>query len=497
MPQRTGHGLEAAGRGRLKTAVVVGGGLGGLAAALRLRTRGWQVTVFEAGPTFGGKMNRWESGGFRFDTGPSLITMPWVFEELFREAGGHLEEHAKLQALHPLAEYIFADGAQFTYSASLPEWIPALQRIEPRDVDGFFRFMQLGARLYEVSKRTFLKRSPYSLPRPEDARVLRHMPVRHGWGNYHRTVESHFRSPYLRQMFDRYPTYVGSSPYRAPATLAVIPYMEYAFGGFAVEGGLYRIVEGLVSLALESGVELVPNARVRSFTRSGNTVTGVVLEDGDQVSADVVVMNGDASAAHALLGEPAAPREDSMSGFVMLLGLCKELPRMQQHSVYFSSDYKAEFSQIFDEHRFPDDPTVYVNIPSRGDRSLVPGGGETLFIMANAPSSEDGWDADRICEARRRVFARLRKSGFPEIEGDIAVSDVWTPRRIAHRYLMPGGSIYGAASHGWRNSFLRPANKSRRHPGLYHVGGSTHPGGGTPMVLLSAQITCESIERCS
>jgi phytoene desaturase len=487
--------VETAGRGRLKTAVVVGGGLGGLATALRLRMRGWAVTVFEAGPTFGGKMNRWEEEGFRFDTGPSLITMPWVFEELFENAGGRLKEHAKLTALHPLAEYFFADGARFTYSASLPEWIPTLQQIDRRDVDGFFRFMHMGARLYEVSRGTFLQRSPYEWPRREDLGLMRHMPLRHGWGNYHRTVESHFKSPYLRQMFDRYPTYVGSSPYRAPATLSVIPYMEYAFGGYCVEGGLYRIVEGLLALARAAGVELVSGTRVESVMHSGAKVTGLRLEDGETVPADVVVMNGDASAADALLGEPGKPREASMSGFVMLLGIAKELPRMQQHSIYFSSDYAAEFSQIFDAHRFPDDPTVYVNVPSRGDRSLAPRDGETLFIMANAPAAEDGWDAAHICEARRRVFARLRKSGFPDIEQDIVVSDIWTPRRIADRYLMPGGSIYGAASHGWRNSFLRPPNRSRKFAGLYYVGGSTHPGGGTPMVLLSAKITCESIER--
>ena len=496
MPGRAGRGVEAAGRGRLKTAVVVGGGLGGLATALRLRGRGWAVTVFEAGPTFGGKMNRWEAQGFRFDTGPSLITMPWVFEELFQNAGGQLEEHAKLTALHPLAEYFFADGARFTYSASLPDWIPTLQRIDRRDVDGFFRFMHLGARLYEVSRGTFLKRSPYDRPRREDLGLMRHLPLRHGWGNYHRTVESHFKSLYLRQMFDRYPTYVGSSPYRAPATLALIPYMEYAFGGYSVEGGLYRIVEGLLALARANGVELVSEARVVSVTRSGRKVTGVRLEDGETVPADVVVMNGDAGATDELLGEPKRPREPSMSGFVMLLGLRRNLPGMQQHSIYFSADYAGEFSQIFEGNRFPDDPTVYVNAPSRGDRSLAPGDGETLFIMANAPATEDSWDAAQICEARRRVFARLRRSGFPEIEQDIVVSDIWTPRRIADTYLMPGGSIYGAASHGWRNSFLRPANRSRRFSGLYRVGGSTHPGGGTPMVLLSAKITCESIERC-
>ncbi|MDQ6664908.1 MAG: phytoene desaturase, partial [Acidobacteriota bacterium] len=156
-------------------------------------------------------------------------------------------------------------------------------------------------------------------------------------------------------------------------------------------------------------------------------------------------------------------------------------------------DYRREFDQIFDLGEFPDDPTVYVNAPSRADRSLVPGDGETLFVMANAPANGNPWDENQIRDARRRVFSRLRKSGFPDIEADIAVSDTWTPARIASDYSMPGGAIYGAASHGWKNTFLRSPNRDKRYEGLYYVGGSTHPGGGTPTVLLSAEITCKLI----
>lgn len=480
----------------LKKAVIIGGGLGGLAAALRLSAQRWQVTVCEAGPSFGGKMNRWCEKGFRFDTGPSLITMPWVFADLFEAAGAHLEDHVELLPLHPLAEYFFADGTHFTYSSDLTEWLPTLQRLEPADIDGFFRFMQMGARLYEVSKRTFLRRTPLERPRIGDLSALRRLPLRHGWGNYHRTVAEHFRSPYLRQLFDRYPTYVGSSPYCSPATLAVIPYIEYAFGGFAVRGGLYRIVEALVELAQRAGVALCPNARVSAIRHEGRKVTGVELEGGETFAADIVVMNGDVGTTGELLGSaPGPPREPSMSGLVFLFGLRRQLPELQANSIYFSADYRTEFSQIFEERRFPDDPTVYVNAPSRRDRSLVPGDGETLFVMANAPANGDEWDADRIHDAKRRIFARLRKSGFPEIENDVVVSDIWTPRRMARRYGMPGGSIYGAASHGWKNTFLRPPNQDRHYDGLYYVGGSTHPGGGTPTVLLSAEITCDLINR--
>lgn len=481
-----------------RRAVIIGGGLAGLASALRLRRAGWDVTLLEAGPSFGGKMNRWASQGFTFDTGPSLITMPAVFEETFTAAGGALREHAELMPLATLADYRFDDGAAFTHSTSLPDWMATLRRIAPHDWDGFLRFQQLGARLYELSSRTFLSRTPFDAPRRGDLGRLRDFPLRHAWGNYHATVARYFRSPYLVQLFDRYPTYVGSSPYRAPATLAVIPFLETAFGGFAVRGGLYRIVEGLVALAERGGVELRANCTAVSIEQSGGHVSGVRVTGGERIPADAVVMNGDAAAVGALLGAPppASPApERSLSGFVMLLGVGRELPQLARHSVYFSADYRHEFSQLFEARRFPDDPTVYVNAPSRGDRSVAAPGGETLFVMANAPPGIAGWDAAQIETAWRRVFARLRKSGFPDIERDIRVCDIWTPRRMAQRYAMPDGAIYGAASHGWRDTFLRPPNRSRQVGGLYLAGGSTHPGGGTPTVLLSAKITCERIER--
>lgn len=477
--------------------MVIGGGLAGLASGLRLRRAGWQVRLLEAGPSFGGKMNRWTSQGFTFDTGPSLITMPWVFEEIFTAAGGALHEHVKLLRLAALADYRFDDGTAFTHSTSLPDWMATLRRVAPHDWDGFLRFQQVGARLYQLSSRTFLRRTPFQAPELGDVTSPRDFPWRHAWGNYHASVAHHFRSPYLVQLFDRYPTYVGSSPYRAPATLAVIPFLETAFGGYAVRGGLYRIVEGLVALSRQAGVELCVSSPVTAIEQHGGRVTGVRLSGGERLPADVVVMNGDAAGAAALLGTPPASRgrSRSMSGFVMLLGVGRELPQLAQHGVYFSADYRREFSQIFDAQQFPDDPTVYVNAPSRGDRSVAPPGCETLFVMANAPAGVEPWNAAHIASARQRVFARLTKSGFPEIERDVRTCEIWTPRRLAERYGMPDGAIYGAASHGWRDTFLRPPNRSRQVRGLYFAGGSTHPGGGTPTVLLSAKITCELIER--
>ena len=282
-------------------AIIVGGGLGGLALSLRLAVKGWKVTVCEKSSTPGGKMNFFEQGGFRFDTGPSLITMPEIFEELFAVAGSTLSDHLSLQRINPLASYAYADGTRFLHTTSLPHWLTTVRNLEPRDVDGFWRFFRLGARLYEVSRNTFLSRSPAESPQIGQLSSLRHMPLRYGWGNYGRTVDKHFHSPYLRQLFNRYPTYVGSSPYRAPATLAVIPYIESALGGWYMKGGLYTLVTAIVGLLHRYGGEILTSAEVVQIHQSGGRVNGVQLADGTVLSSDIVIMNGDASQIPQLL----------------------------------------------------------------------------------------------------------------------------------------------------------------------------------------------------
>ena len=475
---------------------IIGGGLGGLATAVRLASHGHRVTLCEGGPTFGGKMNRWQTGGFTFDTGPSLVTMPDVFRETFESAGERIEDHLELVRLDPVAEYIWPDGTRFEHSTNLPHWLDVIRSIEPRDVDGFLRFLQLGARLFELSNETFLRRGMDQPPDWRTFKALRHMPLRQGWGNYDKAVRSFFHSPYLRQMFNRYPTYVGSSPYRSPATLLVIPYLEHAFGGWFVKGGLYRIVESLVQIAKAKGAEMLLSAPVERIWHEHGRVKSVHLADGRSIIADVVVMNGDASMLPRLLredGDELEPAQRSMSGFLTLAAMRDDMPGLHHHTVCFSADYEREFKQIFDDDAFPDDPTVYVNAPSRSDRSVVPGSGETLFIMANTPARSDSWNADMTATAWERVLGRLSLSGLPDLRENAVALDYWTPQRIGTRYRMPGGAIYGKHSHGWRNAFLRPRNRHRKR-GLYLVGGSSHPGGGTPTVLMSAKITTNLIE---
>jgi phytoene desaturase len=483
-----------------KSVVVIGGGLGGVTLAARLASQGFRVTLCEKNEHLGGKMNVLKRNGYSFDTGPSLITLLDIFRETFKSLGSSLEDHVTPLRIDPLAHYVFADGLKLDYSTSLPDMLETIRKIEPRDVDGFLKFMKLGAKIFNLSRETFFNHSPFEFPPQLNARVLKHLPLRYGWGNYARTVQAHFKSPYLQQLFNRYPTYVGSSPYRTPATLIVIPYIEFAYGGWFIKGGLYKIIEALKELAIKNGVTILTNALVSEIIHFNRTIKGARLLDGTILPADVIVMNGDASAIHSLLGKKEESAlnlsQRSLSGIVFLVGTSKTMPQLHHHSILFSDSYIEEFYRLFDLHEFPDDPTVYVNAASRSDRSVVPGEGETLFIMANAPESDSiVWDKELIEKTWQAVLKRLQRSGFPEFQSSMLFRDVWTPNNISEKYLMPGGAIYGKNSHGWKNTFLRPPNKDLRYKGLYYVGGSSHPGGGTPMVLLSAKITSRLIQK--
>ena len=267
-----------------------------------------------------------------------------------------------------------------------------------------------------------------------------------------------------------------------------------------MKGGLYKIIEALAALGQKAGVELLTGTRVSAITLRDGRARGVELESGEHLAADVVIMNGDASCTPQLLGTPGArPLAEgnrSMSGLIFLFALKKTMPDRPHHSVFFSTDYETEFRQLFEERRFPDDPTIYINMPSRTDRTMTPGEGEVMFVMANSPANDgDVWDEPMVISARQRVMTRLKKAGYPDFQKDVIASAVWTPRKMAEQYSMPGGAIYGQTSHGWRGAFLRPRNKDRRAHGLYYVGGSTHPGGGTPTVLMSAAITGDLIRR--
>src|SRR3954467_2466589 len=495
-------------RGGVVRVAVVGAGLGGLAAAARLAALGHAVTVFEQSDSVGGKLGWYADDGHAFDTGPSLLTLPRVFGDLFSATGGPLEDAVDLVRLDPAVGYRFADGTRLPrpgHVAGIPaaldaalgagagaQWSALLQRAEA---------------MWRISERPFL-RTPLAgaatlarLARnPADVATVA------PWQTLRELGNRSLRHPHLRTMLDRYATYSGSHPRRAPAVLATVPYAEQAFGSWYVRGGLRRLAEAVAERSAERGAVIRTGAAVRRGIVTSGRAARVELADGEKVPADVVVSAADASALHADLLPPdrrtRAVRRDleratpSFSGFVLLLALRGRTPELAHHTVLFPEDYDAEFDAVFGAGRFRGtprpvaDPTVYVSAPN--DPTLRPDAdSESWFVLVNAPRHEPGtgvdWNeaglADRYAG---KVLDVLAARGL-DVRHRLRWRVVRTPADLERDTGSVGGSIYGSSSNGARAAFLRPANASPV-PGLFLVGGSAHPGGGLPLVALSAEI---------
>lgn len=479
-------------------AIVIGAGLGGLAAAARLAAGGHDVTVCEQADGLGGKMATASHKGFRWDTGPSLLTLPQVLNDLFRATGEPMEASLSLRRVDPAARYRFADGTVLDAPGNIDDFCQRVDSVlQPGSGDDWRRLMDRAAAIWKVVEDPFL-RSPLQGVRTLGRLALRHRDVRtiaplqtlRSLGN------RYLRDPRLRMLLDRYATYSGSDPRRTPATLAVVPYVEQAFGGWYVEGGLYRIVEAVADRARERGAVIRTNADVAAVLVEGGRTTGVRLHGGEVLPADVVIANADAAHLYAdLLPRNVATKAlhavrrgtPSLSGVVLLLALRGSTPDLQHHTVLFPRDYDAEFDAVFSSRPRPvADPTLYVSAPRDAATALA--NDEAWFVLANAPrAGAVRWDEATGQQYAEHLLGVLAARGL-DVSERIEHMIVRTPADLQERTRAPGGAIYGTSSNGMRSAFLRPANTSPVR-GLYLVGGSSHPGGGLPLVLLSAEIT--------
>ena len=482
--------------------VVIGAGLGGLAAAARLAAARHRVTVLERSDVLGGKLGvverRTEAGTFRFDTGPSLLTWPQVFTDLFADTGAPLASVLTLSPLDPIAQYRFADGSSITTTSDLDAQAARFDTAFGLGTGAAWTaLVQRGERIWAAVSDPVLGRSfgvtaaARRLARMGDLRAV-------APGRSLRSIgRRYLTDPRQRMMLDRYATYTGSDPRLAPAALAVIPYLEHAHGGWYVEGGLRRLVDAIADRARERGAQIRTGAEVDAVTTAADRVTGVRLTDGSRVDADIVVADADASAVYGRLlrARPVpVPPVDSLAGFVVLLGVRGHTPDLAHHTVLFGQDsYDAEFDAVFGRPGRPvSDPVVYVSAPH--DPAAAPSGHEAWFVLVNAPRhGRDGehgavdWDRPGLAsDYARHVLSLLDERGLP-VRDRVMFTEVISPADLERRTAAPGGAIYGAALHGLRASMRRPANASRVR-GLYLVGGSTHPGGGLPLVTLSARI---------
>jgi phytoene desaturase len=472
--------------------VVVGAGVGGLAAAIRLAKSGHDVVVHERAEVAGGKLGVYERDGYRFDTGPSLLTLPQVFDDL--------ELGLSPEPLDPVVRHAFPDGIVLD-SSSDPEVFHEriAAALGPGAADDWGRFWARAERIWHASWGSVLRRpvTPATL-----LRLSWRLPAL--WAiapgtSLRRLGRRYLRDPRLRMLLDRYATYTGADPRRAPAALAAIPYAELAFGGWYLRGGLGTIGDALVRRARSLGVEIILDSPVAAI-EAADRVTGVRLASGETVPADIVVSNVDALTTYRdLLPTPrrlTRLNDRSLAGFVLLLGVRASTPSLAHHTVFFPRNYDAEFDAIFGapgrRARPADDPAIFVT--RANDPAVHPPGHEAWFVLVNAPPHGESlaainWRRPGLAEAYRdRILALLAARGL-EVRDRLEFAEIRTPADLEASAGAPGGAIYGTAG-----GLLRPPNRAPLD-GLYLVGGSTHPGGGLPMVTLSADIVTRLINK--
>ena len=480
---------------KMKKIIIIGAGLGGLSAAIRLAKSGFSVSVLEKNETVGGKVNFVEADGYRFDTGASLLTMKHILEDVFEFAECELKDYLDIMPLEPICRYFWTDGTQFDASANIAKTEIEIAKIEPNDVKNFQKYLADSKQKYEVAERTFLAKSLNDLPqlmRPKYFRDLFKISTLKTLDKHNR---NYFQSPKLQQLFNRFATYNGSSPFKTPATFALIPHVEFGLGAWYVRGGMYEIPRALEKLARELGVKIFTKSTVEKIVIENKKAVGVSV-NGEIIGANFVISNADAIETYRNLlpVKKFQNREPSCSGFVLLLGTRKKFNTLAHHNIFFSDDYKAEFDQIFKQKRPAMNPTIYVCAASKTDSTQSPAGHENLFVLINAPSTSDNTNWRTEAKSYRDlIIKKLEDFGLAGLESSIDFEQIITPEDFENKYRANKGSIYGISSNGILSAFLRVPNKSREVENLYFVGGATHPGGGIPLVLLSAKMTSDLI----
>lgn len=482
--------------------VVIGAGIGGLSAAIHLAARGKRIIMLEKNAQTGGKMGQIEADGYRWDTGPSVITMRHVFEELFAAAGRRFGDYVTLQRIDPLTRYFFPDGKMIDVSSDLSEMAATVERLNPRDLEGYLAYLAYVSRIHRITGPVFI------YDRPPRLRSFARVPVQ-DWlkvdpfRTMHQSIRRFVRDPHLRQMLGRFATYVGGSPYEAPATLNVIAHVELNGGVWYPQGGIYRIAEAMTDLAHELGVEIRLEADVQEIELRGKRVAGVRLANGERIAAQAVVANVDVTTTykHLLPASPLTEKrlgalqdyEPSCSGFIMLLGIAGQRANLAHHNIFFSRDYRAEFDAIFKQQTPATDPTIYVAITSKADPTHAPQGHENWFVLVNAPpvTATVDWPR-RQMTYRDLVLDKLAAFGV-DVRGDIRTERLMTPPDLQRQTGAWRGALYGPSANSRWTAFRRPHNRATGIHGLYFAGGTTHPGGGVPMVTLSGKVAAEML----
>jgi len=486
-----------------KSVIIIGSGVAGLATAIRLAVAGLQVAVYEKNAYPGGKLSYFEHEGFCFDAGPSLFTQPWLIDELFTLAGKNPAEYFRYNRASETCRYFFPNGKRLVADASVQAFAQSAEKTLGEPAENVVKYLQQSSVLYHKTAALFLNKSLHKAGTYRGKDLVNAMlgaKPRYLLQTLDSYNNSAFRTPEMQQLFNRYATYNGSNPYAAPAMMSVIPHLEMNEGTYYPEGGMISITNALYQLALSLGVQFYFNNQVEEILLSQNVVKGVSV-NGKAVLADRVVYNGDAYFAykHLLHDDKSAAKilkqERSSSAFIFYWGINRTFPELGLHNIFFSSDYRAEFANIFKAKQVDGDPTVYVNITAKMESGQAPPDQENWFVMINVPSGTDR-DWQQVKTDLRAVVIQKISSMLGVSIGDCIVTEaVLTPLDIEQKTMGYGGSLYGTSSNSRMAAFVRHPNFSSHITNLNFAGGSVHPGGGIPLCLRSAKIVAELIAK--
>jgi phytoene desaturase len=485
-----------------KKAIVVGSGIAGIASAVRLAVEGYTVQIFEKNLYPGGKLTSLKLGEYQFDAGPSLFTMPQFVEELFLLAGKNPSDYFEYTKCQMACHYFFEDGTFLPFPVEKEDVLKVVKdrlNIDPKPLSDHLLRSEF---IYKKTHKTFLERSLHlakSYWSKDILETVLAIPNLGLFSSMHSVNSKKLNHPKLVQIYDRFATYNGSNPYKAPATLNVIPHLEHGFGTFYPKKGMNDIAMSLLQLAKDLGVELLLNHPVDEILEKNNSIIGVKSLD-KIYEADVVFCNADVRAAYKyLLPNKSIPKkvdkqESSSSAMIFYWGIKKKFPELDMQNIFFSDHYEEEFKSMFVEKTVHFDPTVYIHVSSKMKSDDAPEYGENWFVMMNVPANEgQDWEKLRL-EIRKNVLTKLSRMLKQPIEELIEEEDYLDPVRIEERTSSHAGALYGASSNDRMAAFFRHPNFSSVK-GLYFVGGSVHPGGGIPLCLLSAKIAMGTLGK--
>ncbi|MNJ86190.1 Diapolycopene oxygenase [compost metagenome] len=484
-----------------KEAIVIGSGIAGIASAVRLTQKGYSVSVFETNNYPGGKLTSIQLGTYRFDAGPSLFTLPYLVDELFELAGKNPRDYFSYQQLETLCHYFFEDGTVLHAYAEQEKLLAEVENKLQTDSKPLKEYLEHSTYLFERTRHSFLEKSLHKFSSYISADILKTVTSIKNldlFKSMHEVNEKRLNHPKLVQIFDRFATYNGSNPYKAPGVLNSIPHLEFGIGSFFPGKGMHQILEACMQLAKELGVNFYFNEPVKDIRMQGRKVTGV--ETSKQVyEAELVVSNCDVKQTYKqLIPSQKAPKktmeqEPSSSALIFYWGIKQPFPELDVHNILFSSDYAGEFKAIFEEHTISDDPTVYIHISSKIVPTDAPESKENWFVMVNVPANKgQDWEKLRM-KVRQACIEKINRILKTDIENLIEAEDYLDPIRISERTNSFAGALYGASSNDRMAAFFRHPNFSKVK-GLYFAGGSVHPGGGIPLCLLSAKIATDLID---